>query len=388
MVNDTFNVERVQRNLQVLTELRKETPNPDVLKQYAGWGGLRSAMFTPDIYSLIKKTCSEREVSSIKKSMSSAYYTPPAIIRFMYDALALLRRPFANVLEPSAGHGIFFDLMPDDIKKSSNLFAVEMDEVSFQLLKYLYPCVHSYHGGFETYQPQMRFDLIIGNPPYGREIVQDERHMDLSMLRIHHYFVAKCMRMLEPGGILAMVLPRYFMDNRQDHARQIIHKEGGSLLAAYRLPDNLFSDAKVTVDVVFMVKKQGNMDWLYHDSLMVDGENVSINRYFSLNPNHVIGDLKIIEAYGKPTLTCRQSGSLDTMDALMKHLHAFPPKKSLSIEECKATLEKKLFLVNKEIQSLIMKKHQLTQAKRDIHSMEKQFIKKCFEQIPLNALLN
>jgi hypothetical protein len=165
-------------------------------------------------------------------------------------------------------------------------------------------------------------------------------------------------------------------------------KEGGSLLAAYRLPDNLFSDAKVTVDVVFMVKKRGSMDWLYHDSVMIDGKNVSINRYFSLNPSHIIGDFKLIEAYGKPTLTCRENGSLDTMTTLMKHLHAFPPKKLPSFEECKDTLEKKLFLIDKEIQSLIMMKKQLTQAKRDMHSIERQFIEKCFQKIPLHALLN
>ena len=237
-MSNVFNVDRVQRNLHALTELRKETPNPEILKRYTGWGGMRSAIFTPDVYRSLKQACSDSEIISIKKTTSNAYYTPPNIVNFIYDALGLLKRSFPKVLEPSAGHGLFLDLMPANMKTSSDLFAVELDNVSCQLIQGLYPDVHLFHGGFETYQPKITFDLIIGNPPYGREIVNDEQHANLSALRIHHYFVAKCMRLLEPGGVLAMVLPRYFMDNRRDHSREIIHNEGGSLLAAYRFPDS------------------------------------------------------------------------------------------------------------------------------------------------------
>ena len=64
------------------------------------------------------------------------------------------------------------------------------------------------------------------------------------------------MRLLKPGGLLAMVLPSYFLDNQSKHVRKIIADEGGNLLAAYRLPDDMFDDAKVTVDVVFLVKEK------------------------------------------------------------------------------------------------------------------------------------
>ncbi|MBA3535126.1 MAG: hypothetical protein H0T84_00715 [Tatlockia sp.] len=66
------------------------------------------------------------------------YYTPKELIRFIYEALALLKKPFSRVLEPSAGHGLFFELMPDSLNKAEH-FAVEMDEVSCCLLRCLYP---------------------------------------------------------------------------------------------------------------------------------------------------------------------------------------------------------------------------------------------------------
>jgi hypothetical protein len=223
-MREPYNVQRVQQNLMALAELNTKTPTPEVLKQYTGWGGLRHAIFTPEVYRSLKKNLSDEAIASIKKTISNAYYTPQTLIQFIYDALALLKRPFSTILEPSAGHGLFFELMPDALKAERNLFAVEMDEVSCRLLRALYPDVTLYQGGFEVYQPTMNFNLIIGNPPYGREILIDQQHADLSSLRIHHYFVAKCMRLLAPGGILAMVLPRYFLDNRRDHARDIIYK--------------------------------------------------------------------------------------------------------------------------------------------------------------------
>lgn len=233
----------------------------------------------------------------------------------------------------------------------------------------------------------MTFDLIIGNPPYGREIILDDNHADLAALRIHHYFVAKCMRLLAPGGILAMVLPRYFLDNRQDHAREIIHQEGGSLLAAYRLPDNLFADAKVTVDVVFLIKEKRETEWLHFDKIQLDYELGYINRYFSMNPSHVIGDLGMVEAYGRPELTCQASKTGDTISLLREHLSYFPPRKIPSLDECKSSLTQQLVLIDKEIQSLSKLKKQLMQNQRDLQCMERQFLLQCAEKTNFDSNL-
>ena len=44
-----------------------------------------------------------------------------------------------------------------------------------------------------------------------------------------------------------MVLPKFFLDNVKDHARTIIAANGINMLAAYRLPDNLFANVKCRV---------------------------------------------------------------------------------------------------------------------------------------------
>ena len=388
MIKEQYNVQRVQQNLLALTELKTKNPNQEVLKQYTGWGGLRSAIFTPEVYRVLKKNISNEAIASIKKTLSNAYYTPQALIQFIYDALSSLNKPFKTILEPSAGHGLFFESIPTQFKGQNNLFAVEVDSISCELIRSLYPDVQLHQGGFEEYQPTMLFDLIIGNPPYGRETLIDQKHADLSSLRIHHYFVAKCMRMLAPGGILAMVLPRYFLDNRRDHARDIIYREGGSLLAAYRLPDNLFADAKVTVDVVFLIKEQRSDEWLCFDKLLLEGEFTYINRYFSVNPSHIIGELGLVEAYGRREMTCRQNKMQDTITQLRQQLAYFPPQKLPTISECKELIAKRLALVDKQMQSLSLMKNQLMHTQSDLHLMERNFMLACADKINLDLSLN
>jgi len=61
--------------------------------------------------------------------------------------------------------------------------------------------------------------------PYSSQIVEDIYYKDLSHLAIHHFFVAKCARLLKDNGIIAMVLPLFFLDNTRDHARDIISQK-------------------------------------------------------------------------------------------------------------------------------------------------------------------
>ena len=62
------------------------------------------------------------------------------------------------------------------------------------------------------------------------------------------------MRLLKKGGILAFVINSYFMDNIRDHVRDVIEAKGASLLVAYRLPETLFNNTKVTVDIILSLK--------------------------------------------------------------------------------------------------------------------------------------
>ena len=108
-----------------------------------------------------------------------------------------------------------------------------------------------------------------------------------------------------------MVLPQFFLDNTRDHARDIIAASGVNMLAAYRLPDNLFENAKVAVDIVFLKKTDSNnRPWQKTKPIRIGNHTKPINEYFLLNPSHILGELEVIPMYERTGITCRPSGIL------------------------------------------------------------------------------
>jgi N12 class adenine-specific DNA methylase len=150
----------------------------------------------------------------------------------------------------------------------------------------------------------------------------------------------------------------------------------------------LFADAKVTVDVVFLIKERRSEEWLHFDKLLLDGEQTYINRYFSENPSHVLGDLGIVEAYGRPEMTCRQSKEQDTIALLRQQLAHFPPQQLPTVDTCKKLLTQRIALMDKQILSLTKMKGQLMRTQRDLQLMERNFMQQCADKVNLDISIN
>lgn len=317
MSKNKANKERVEKNLKALKLLHSNNQNLteaekiNIFNDYTGWGGLREAIYTPSIYRELKKYLSDNKIESIKRSTKSAYYTPELLVKFIWAMLPCFGFNGGDILEPSAGIGVFLDKMPKSIQNSSNINAVEIDLLTSQILSAKYRDLSISCTGFENLNyGNKEYDCIISNPPYSSQIVEDICHKDISHLAIHHFFVAKSARLLKEGGIIAMVLPQFFLDNVRDHARNIIAKSNVNLLAAYRLPDNLFTGAKITVDIVFMQKTKTNIAWQETKNIKIGNYDKAINEYFISNPQNILGELEIVAMYERMGITCKENGNL------------------------------------------------------------------------------
>ena len=369
---------RYYENIKILQQLKSGAANSSLLAQYSGWGGLRKAIYTPEVYKQLKSILTDEEINSIKTTMSSAYYTPEYIVNFICSALAKMGVTGGRVLEPAAGIGAFLS----DLKmlEPSEVVAVEIDNISCDILKKLHPNVKVVKSAFEK-TTLGKFNLICGNPPFGREVITDKADPDLSGMVIHHWFAAKCVRMLSDGGILAMVLPSYFMDNVKDHARDIITRDGGNLLAAFRLPDDLFADAKVTVDIVFIVKGRTANNWQKTEHIRVNGCLMPINEYYMKNKNHILGRLKVIDMYSRKGLTCARTGNIQTaLSTLLDSIpnrnthgtirpHAQCVSNAHKLEERIATVRSKIGLLQKELGDLLDIKNNVDRLQTQINTM-------------------
>src|ERR1700735_3954563 len=109
------------------------------------------------------------------------------------------------------------------MRASTKFTAVELDPTTAAIGQKLYPSASYINKGFEeVYVPSGHFDAVLGNPPYGQQSLYDKHHRELKDFSIHNYFIAKSIDKLRPGGVLAVVVSRYFLDAMNTAAREHI----------------------------------------------------------------------------------------------------------------------------------------------------------------------
>jgi len=321
-VNTDFNKERVKRNIEALRQFKEG--HLTSIKQYTGFGGLRKAFKEESIQNELSHFLSLDEIDRLKKCASTGYFTPNILIDFIYQAVQKLGFKHGKILEPACGAGAFFEHMPKSMRKKSQITGIELESLSANIAKALYPDIKRFNKKIQHFH-ENDFDLIIGNPPYASFKVFDQEHTDLCDEMIHHYFVAKSVRLLKENGLLAMVIPCYILDNPKRHLRQQI-AEVADLVTAYRFPDCLFDDARITVDIVFFQRTANpNKDWSDTTLVTMSSENkFYMSNYFVEHPEHILGVLGTYEAYSYFEHCLRQGlccqGSMSKIQQLLPQL--------------------------------------------------------------------
>ena len=201
---------RLRKNLEIIEQVLDGSFDHELVKNYSGMGGLYAEIKERES-ELVQRFGKDRYLKLLD-STTSGYYTPSKVVGYVYDIVRTLGFNGGHVLEPSCGTGVFLEHMPEDIKQKSQVTAIEKEPISYAMAKAAHPDVEVVNMSFEHYE-QGGFDLIIGNPPYGSKCVYDAKHIDLKDQAIHHYFVAKCARLLNDNGLLAMIVPCYVLDN-------------------------------------------------------------------------------------------------------------------------------------------------------------------------------
>lgn len=97
-------------------------------------------------------------------------------------------------------------------------------------------------GDIRTFKPEVRFDYVVGNPPFNLRWWTGEGSEILSQL----YYCYKAAELLKPLGILALIVPRSFLaDDFSDKAMIREMQERFSFLGQVGLPDNAFASLGV-----------------------------------------------------------------------------------------------------------------------------------------------
>ena len=298
------NVDAIKTLRTIMAENRRATPaEQEILSKYVGWGGLANVFDEKKAdwakeYKQLKNLLTEKEYASARGSTLNAHYTDVGVIRAIYNGLAGIGFKGGRVLEPSAGIGHFAGAMPVEIGSNTSWTMVELDELTGNIAKHLYPNADVRVQGFEnTKIPNDYMDAAISNVPFGNYPIVDKNYPKAVTGAIHNYFFAKALDKVRPGGVVAFITSRYTMDAQDSSVRHYIAQRA-DLLGAIRLPDTAFKSnagTEVVTDILVLKKRaegtpyggeQFEKTGWHHSDLSIYEQT---NDYFAKHPEMVLG---------------------------------------------------------------------------------------------------
>ncbi|NNM65024.1 MAG: DEAD/DEAH box helicase family protein [Burkholderiales bacterium] len=325
------NIEAIKTAKLVLMAGRQATRDEKTtMARYVGWGGLQYAFYDLEgktkedwegIARQLQDVLTSEEYAKARSTILDAHYTAAEVVRTIWAGVSRLGFKGGSVIEPAGGSGNFLGLQPADTAAKSQRVLVEIDPITSSIARLLYSRAFVANAPFETFSTGgAKFDLFIGNPPFGDLRLIDRRgaaDQSVSALSTrlststHGYFFARAAEGLRAGGVAAMVVSRYLLDGSTVDAvdfRCALGREV-ELIDAVRLPDTAFrrnAGTEVVTDIVFLRKRAepisedaardlpwvGTVDMHNPDSASVDAfPTIRINGWYQQHPEKILGQL-------------------------------------------------------------------------------------------------
>ncbi|MCC0649293.1 DUF960 family protein [Clostridioides sp. ZZV15-6598] len=317
------NSERYQNNLDAINVLNKlndskrdvTTKEQSILSKYVGWGGL-SKKFTENSKSDKElKNVLGNYYDSARASCLTSFYTPATVIKFIYKALDRFGFEKGRILEPACGTGRFLGFMPEDMYYNSKILGIEMDKLSSDIAKYLYPSSKIINTKYEDSKIKNEsIDLCITNVPFSTIHPYDaeDKHLNKYNLNIHDYYFIKSIEKVRDMGLIIFITSSGTLDKSDTSVREIIEKKC-DFIGAVRLPVEVFCDTDTTTDIIFLRKNKNKLsseNWID----IVNYEDFHINNYYKNNPHMMLGEMKIVSSQFGPKQVLKSAKSLSTSD--------------------------------------------------------------------------
>ncbi len=213
-----------------------------------------------------------------------AVYTPKPIIEFMLSRLKLASSEPLSVLEPACADAPFLSAFQEKFGKQHCLVGVEIDGEA--LPKPDLKNVGFRDEDFLLWETAQRFDVVLGNPPYG--IIGNESHYPISALKqvkseykkrsttwrgkynIYGAFIEKSVKLLKPNGELCLIVPATWLVLDDFILLRKFLSEQGELHIHYL--GKAFEKVNVVAVVLHVIKNASRTLRLY------DGEILRVKR--------------------------------------------------------------------------------------------------------------
>lgn len=257
--------ERYQANLAAIRlagSLDGAAPTAEqaaALNLFSGWGALSTQLGAsrPE-HKEIASVIGEKAMAACTASVTTGFFTLPAVARAIWGALVHAGFRGGNVLDPAAGHGAFLAAMPRKVAARSQVTAIEPEPATFSVLRALYGSygVNLLNSKFEEAKlPVGFFDAVVTNVPFGDFGVGETRNVVFRKFLIHDYFLARAFEVVRPGGLVAVITSSGTMAKATSRTREYFSAQA-KLVAAIKLPVEAFKHAGTSVSADVLVFKR------------------------------------------------------------------------------------------------------------------------------------
>lgn len=201
----------------------------DVYNAYTGDGGLHGLKR--------KDYDSYHSYSEDKKEFENGqFFTPPKLAKMIVECIAPAKDE--TVADLTCGAGAFFNFLPNE----HNIYGCEIDIKAYKVARFLYPDANIENNDIRSYNPTIRFDYIIGNPPFNLMWWVD----DGEEIKSQSHFCKKAAALLKPKGIMAIVVPASFLSDDFMSGSDIAQmEENFNFLGQISLPPDSFKEMGV-----------------------------------------------------------------------------------------------------------------------------------------------
>lgn len=129
----------------------------------------------------------------------------------------------------------------------------------------------SWEREFPTVFEKGGFDVIIGNPPYGAELNENEKkyvqtnypHSTIGKIDSYRIFIEHSTKICKKHGLVSYIIPNTFMYNVQSFKLRKFLLENCTITDAVELRKNIFEDAPDVVTVIFSFGNYSSFDYCF-----------------------------------------------------------------------------------------------------------------------------